>query len=170
MKLRGVLVGLGVVVLAGCSGQAVTQGSPTPVSQTSAVVISSAVTTTKTTPTTAATAILSDLCDRHCDTLAEVQNLPPCSTGTDCIAQVRQADQAIDALRQDMIDHNISREKFIDLDDALTNATEEIDSYDLLGCVDEVKGSQDMFVCAIDALSVKTTVGTVAITLGSLGR
>lgn len=173
MKLRGVLAGFGVVILAGCSGQAASQPSTTQSAAAGSAISSAASSSAKLTTaaaTTAASAVLSDLCDRHCDALNEVYNLPPCSVGTDCVAQVKQADAAIDALRKDMADNDISRETFLDLDDALTSATSEIDDYNLFGCVDEVKGSQDMFTCAIDALTVKTSVGSVAITLGSMQR
>ena len=169
MKIRVAVVVLAgsALLLGGCS-------QPTPVAapvstsapKTSTVASSTARTTTARTTTSSTKDVLGDLCERHCAELTEISKLPACSDGQSCVQQVGRAKDAITELRQDMIDNDIDRARFIDLDDDLTKITGSIDEYNTFACVDEVKGSQDMFICAIDALTIKTQAGLVVYALG----
>lgn len=161
MKLRGILPVALVVLVAGCSS------APDPSPATASPVTSSlSISVTSAVKSSSAEDALAGLCERHCKELADVYALTPCSSGVQCQGIVTQADDAIDSLRSDMSGHNIDRDDYPDLDDALTAAASAIQDYDKFRCIDEVKGSADMLTCAVEALNAKTTVETLRIVIG----
>jgi hypothetical protein len=161
--LRPCIIGAAAVLLAACG--AATPAAPSPTSASSASTTAPPVKTTVV-KTTSQKDVLAGLCARHCTALDGIYDLAPCVDGPSCQADVSRADASIAALRTDMAENDIDREDFLDLDDALDNAQDAIDGYNMFDCIDAPAGSADMFSCSINVLTIKTNVGTVSITLG----
>src|SRR5664279_2854661 len=120
-----------------------------------------------TTATTSPEQVLAGLCTRNCFELKAIADLPPCEPSAECWQQVHRADRAVKELRQDMVTHGIDRQDFIELDDAITNATTAINSSDLVRCPYAIEGSTDDIVCSIATVTAKLSVHTIALVLGA---
>ena len=65
-----------------------------------------------------------------------------------------------------MVTNDIDRQDYLDLDDALSDAQDQIDEYDMITCMQAPRGSTDMFSCAISAITIKTNIAIVVYALG----
>lgn len=174
MTRRIVATVTGLLVLASAaacgSGQAAEVGPTSALTTTTSA--AAATTLTTATPTSSSKKLtrqetLSALCAVFCADIQAVEDLPACSTGADCNAQIRQAEAVLENFRQNLIDNNIDRQDFIDLDDALTNAQQAVREFNRARCISAPKGSTELFTCATQTLTVKFAMGTVALTLGA---